>query len=60
MDNLLTGNYALLGSTWFNLPTYDYIRKEFIRRFGLRETKHLNIIHELYFLEREDININAD
>lgn len=60
MDNLLTGNYALLGSTWFNLPTYEYIRKEFIRRFGLRETKHLNITHELYFLEREDIDIDAD
>ena len=35
VDNLLAGNIALLGSTWFNLPDYETIRKEFQKRFGV-------------------------
>lgn len=35
VDNLLAGNIALLGSTWFNLPDYNTIREEFQKRFGI-------------------------
>ena len=35
IDNLLSGNIALLGSTWFNLPDYEMVREEFVKRFGV-------------------------
>lgn len=58
MDNLLTGNYALTGSTWFNLPDYATIVQELKKRYRIRDIKRCTFENvDILFVDGEEIEI---
>lgn len=61
MEGVLSQNYLMLGTRWFNLPTTDKIFSEFEKYFNLNNTKYLKMNDKEYKCYRpQRININID
>ena len=43
MEGVLTQNYLMVGTRWFNLPTTDKIIKEFENYFGINRINNLEL-----------------
>lgn len=61
MEGVLSQNYLMLGTRWFNLPITNEIFKQFEQYFGLNKVNYIEMNDKEYKCYRpERLNINID
>lgn len=61
MEGVLSQNYLMLGTRWFNLPTTTNIFKEFEKYFGTNKVRHISLNDKEYKCYRPiRLNINIE
>lgn len=46
MDNVLTRNYANIGTKWFNMPRAEEIFSDFEKEFNIKDVNIINILQD--------------